>query len=835
VYFIYNSGFSLDRFISTFKVSYRSKNWIKNMIKQKIEQHFASLTIKIIKYRFVVLIGIMLLTLALASQISKLTIDTSNEGFLRPDDPILLSYNDFRDQFGRDDLLVLSIQGENIFSLPFLTKLDALHRELEDNVPHIDDITSLINARNTRGQGDTLLVDDLLTSIPDTPFALADLKKRVMTNPLYRNLLISEDGTFTTIVLKSNTYSDLGSDSDELSGFDDMADISAESEETSMPVYLTDRENGEMVEAAGDIAKKYDSPDFQIFMAGSPVVMHILKQFMMKDMKGFLRLALLIIGVCLFLMFRRISGVLLPLLIVVFSLLSTLGLMAITGVQFKVPTSILPSFLLAVGVGAAVHVLSLVFQELRVGASREDAIVHAFEHSGLAIVMTSLTTAAGLASFFAAKIAPIADLGLFSAIGVMLSLFYTIVLLPALLSIIPIRAKSGEAASKKNRIDILLEWLADFSTTRPGLILVVSIIIAVAALSGAAQLRFSHDPLIWLPEDSGVRQATEVIDDRLKGSVALEVIVDTGRENGLHDRNVLLALDRLSSKLEKFRQDELFIGKVNAITVIIKEIHRALNENRPEFYKIPENSRLIPQEFLLFENSGSDDLEDVSDSLFQTARITIKVPWRNALTYVPFMREIESQFKQTFADTDTADQDISITTTGIMALFGRILYAAIYSAAQSYVIAFVVITLMMIMLIGSLRIGLISMIPNLGPIFVVLGIMGWASIPLDMFTMMIASIAIGLAVDDTVHFMYNFRRYYDESGDVADAVHRTFYTSGRAMLTTSIVLSLGFFIFMFASMNNLFYFGLLTGLAIVFALAADLLLSPALMALMYRK
>jgi len=805
------------------------------MMKQKIEQQFASLTLNIIKHRFSVLIGVLLITVALASQIPKLTIDTSNEGLLHPDDPILQDYNTFRDQFGRDELIVLAIRGENVFSLPFLTKLDALHRELEDNVPYIDDITSLINVRNTRGLGDTLLVDDLLIKIPDTPLALADLKKRVMANPLYRNQLISEDGAFTAIVLKSNTYSEVGTSDNVLSGFDDRTDSSATTAETSEQVYLTDQENTEMVKAAGDIAQKYDHPDFRIFMAGSPIVMHVVKQFVMKDMKRFLRLAVLIIGVCLFLMFRRLSGVFLPLLIVAFALVSTLGLMAFSGVQFKVPTSILPSFLLAVGVGAAVHVLSLFYQNLRAGKNRENAIVQAFEHSGLAIVMTSMTTAAGLASFMAAKIAPIADLGVFSAAGIMLALFYTIFLLPALLAIIPVRKRIGKAAAKELRLDAFLDRLADFTTGRPWPIVAVSMLIFLLAFTGIARLRFSHNALQWLPQTSEVRQATEMVDDRLKGSVALEVILDTGRENGLYDRNVLLALNRLNEELERHRENELFIGKVISITAIIKEIHQALNENRSEFYRIPENAKLIPQEFLLFENSGSDDLEDVTDSRFQTARITIKVPWHDALAYIPFMKEIASRFETAFANGVNGSQPVKITITGIMSLFGRILHAAIYSAGQSYLIAFVVITIMMILLIGNLRVGLVSMIPNLGPVLLVMGFMGWFSIPLDMFTMLIASVAIGLAVDDTVHFMYHFRRYLEVSGDITDAVRHTFHTAGRAMITTSIVLSLGFFIFMFASMNNLFNFGLLTGLAIVFALAADLLLAPALMALMYRK
>jgi hypothetical protein len=152
---------------------------------------------------------------------------------------------------------------------------------------------------------------------------------------------------------------------------------------------------------------------------------------------------------------------------------------------------------------------------------------------------------------------------------------------------------------------------------------------------------------------------------------------------------------------------------------------------------------------------------------------------------------------------------------------------------ESYIIAGCVITIMMILLVGSLKIGLVSMFPNLLPIVITLGVMGWFGFPLDMFSMMIGSIAIGLAVDDTIHFMHNFRRYYSDSGDVGDAVQKTLHTAGRAMLVTSVVLSLGFFIYLFASMNNLFYFGFLTGLTIILALLADFFLAPALMVLLH--
>lgn len=794
---------------------------------------FESLSRTMIRFRYPVILSILLLTAALALQIRDLEIDTSNEGLLRPQDPILLAYNEFRDQFGRDDILLLAIESDNIFSAGFLEKLKRLHETLEAEVPHVNEITSLINARDTRGEGDTLLVDDLFAVFPQDEGELAFLRKRALANPIYKNLLISEEGDFTTVLIQSDTYTSAGVETDALEGFDEVMGQSDSSSPSDSPEYLSDEENGAMVHAAEKVVREFDAPDFRIVMAGSPVVTHTVKQLMMRDVKRFLRLAVLTIGVCLFIMFRRVSGVVLPLLVVAMTLVGTLGLMALTGTSFKTPTVILPSFLLAVGVGASVHVLSLVYENLRRELPLKEAIVHAYGHSGLAILMTSLTTAAGLASFAAAKVAPIADLGMFSSVGVLLSLFYTLALLPALLSLLALKA-SGARLSRVTRLDRFLDWVAGRTTTRPKLIIGITAIGVAVAMTGLPRLEFSHNLLNWLPENLPVRQATELIDHNLRGSVALELVLDTGRENGLYDRELLLALDRLGTDLEQFRQGELFVGKVVSVTSILKEIHQALNENKPEFYAIPDNAALIPQEFLLFENSGSDDLQDVVDSRFSKARLTIKVPWDDALAYVPFMREIEKRFRDAVSGLEK-EMPVQVTTTGIMALFARILHATIYSAAQSYCLAFVVITLMMVLLIGNLRLGLIAMLPNLGPIFVVMGIMGWFSIPLDMFTMLVASVAIGLAVDDTVHFFYNFKRYYTDSADVGEAVRLTLHTAGRAMLTTSIVLSIGFFIFMFASMHNVFYFGMLVGVAILLALAGDFFLAPALMALYAEK
>lgn len=811
----------------------------KQHIQKKLERFFAGSTVFIIRFRIPVLLLILIFTALAISQIKTLQIDTSNEGFLHEDDPILTTYNEFRDQFGRDDMTAVAIHSDKIFTVEFLQKLNQLHHELVENVPHLQDITSLINARNTHGDVDVLHIDDLLADFPETEEEIAQLKTLVMNNPLYRNLLISEDGTMTAIVVESSVYADT-EDDDLLSGFDEER---LESDQAEDLEYLSDQESSKTVETIKEIARKYDSKDFHIYVAGTQVITLTVKKFMMQDMKRFMKLAILTIGICLFVMFRRIGGVVLPLLVVGLTVIATIGIMAATGAMFKLPTIILPSFLLAVGVGDSVHILALTFLNLRIGMAKNDAIIEAFSHAGLALVMTTLTTAAGLASFSLAKVAPIADLGCFSSVGVVIALVYTFTFLPAALSFWPLKVKESEksfdklpgnnTSSRGNSMDKLLAWIADFSIRRYRSILILSLTVVAVGIVGLTKVYFSHNVLEWLPETLEVRRSTEILDQELRGSVALEMIIDTGRENGLYDREVLLAIEQLTKEIgSDYETNDLFVGKVISLNTIIKEIHQALHGNRPEFYKIPDNAKLIPQELLLFENSGSEDLEDTVDSQFRQVRVSFKVPWLDALLYVPFIEDVEQRFRDKFEKMSvTGGEGMTVTVTGIMSLFGKIVYATIYSAAQSYGIAIVVVTLLMVLLIGEVRLGLISMLPNLAPILTVLGIIGWYSIPLNMFTMLVGSIAIGLSVDNTIHFMSNFRKYYEETGDIHTAVHMALTTVGRALLTTSVVLSIGFFIFMFSQMNNLFEFGLFTGIIIILALLSNFFMAPALLRL----
>jgi len=806
-------------------------NW-----KTKVEHKFEHISDFIYDNRLKVIFFVLAIVISLASQMKYLTVDTSTEGFLHKEDPLRIEYDKFRNQFGRDEKVLIAIQSDNIFTMKFLTKLDALHKELEENLPYIEDVNSLINARNTRGTMDSLIVDDLFEELPKDAKALEFKKMLAKNNPLFKDLIFDEAGTITTIVIDTQTYTSLDKNGNEIvkeeNEEDEFGDENEEKVQTNEEkAFLSDIENAAIVKKTNEIVAKYQADDFKILVSGTAVINAELKASMTSDMQKFIKFVLLVMVVFLAIMFRRVSGVVFPLIMVALTIVSSLSFMAIFGAPITVVTQILPSFLLAVTVGASIHLLSIFFKELNILKDKKAALRYAMGHSGLAIGMTSLTTAAGLWSFSFSELAPVADLGKFASAGVLIGLIYTLVLLPALISLFNIKPKDvviKDDCEVETTMDRFLIKIADISVTHPKKIIAITTVLILVSLSIASQLRFSHKPIVWFDEDHPVRMATNIVDDKLKGSVTLEIIIDTKKENGLYEPEILNAINEFSNDIIKIKSDKYFVGKTLSIVDIIKETNKALNENKKEAYIIPQDKNLIAQELLLFENSGSDDLEDFVDSGFRKARITVKLPYLDAMDYMVLIKEVNKKADQYFKG--KAD----VTITGISNLLARIMDAAISSSAISYVLALSLITIMMLVLIGNIKIGLVSMIPNIVPILVMTTVMVIFDMPLDMFTMLIGAIAIGLAVDDTVHFMHNFRRYELLYNDVDKAVRLTFLTTGRAMVVTTIVLSFGFFVFMGASMSNIFNFGLLTGIAIIIAVLADFFLVPAIMKVMIK-
>jgi predicted RND superfamily exporter protein len=794
------------------------KNW-----QMGIEKKFEGFTYFIIKHRLKALFLLFILVFGLASNLPKIKFDTSTEGFLYEDDPQILKYNAFRKQFGRDEKIIVAVKTDNIFDKEFLEKFFRLHSELEENLPNIKAIDSLKNARKTTGDNTSLIVEDLfLNGVPSTSKELKEIAKFAKENPIYKNIYLNEDSSFTTIMITTNTYSSLNLDE-----FDDFDEGFEENEKVDNKelAFITPKESGETILKLEEILDKYRSDDFKIYEAGSPIITKNLQSTLMSDMSTFILYVVLTISILLFLTFRRFLGIVIPLVVVILTLLATIGSMALFDYPITSMTQILPSLLLAVAIGDSIHILSIFYHKYDETGDKNFSISYAIGHSGLAVMMTSLTTSASLASFAISDIAPVSALGIFSAIGVTLALILTLVCIPILLSILPMKHK---AKDEDSFLDTFMIRIANFSINYYKQISIVALFVIVISIFYASSMKFSHNPLHWFKADNQIRINTETIDKELKGSISIEVVLDTQKENGVYEVDFLNSLEKVSKEIYTFKGENYFIGKIVTITQMLKEIHKALNENNESFYVIPKDENLIAQEFLLFENSGSDDLEEIVNSKFSKVRLSIKAPWVDSVEYVEMIDKLQNLLDKEFKDSAT------VSITGILPILSSTITKSIKSSIESYIIAFIVIALLMVLLIGNLKLGLLSMIPNLTPIMFALAFMVIFNLPLDMFTILIGAIAIGMVVDDTIHYMHNFKRYYILHNDVDEAIRLTLHSTGRAIFITSIVLSSGFLVFMFASMTNLFNFGLITGVTVFVAMITNLVLTGTLMKLVIK-
>jgi hypothetical protein len=440
-----------------------------------------------------------------------------------------------------------------------------------------------------------------------------------------------------------------------------------------------------------------------------------------------------------------------------------------------------------------------------------------------------MTTAGGLASFNAAELAGLRDVGILAPVGIGVGVLLTLSLLPALLVSVPFARRAPVEASDESSVLVRgLVRIGDVATGRPALVAASAVALALVVGSGAARLYYVFDPLTFLKEGDPLRVSTEVVGRDLGTVANIDVIVDTGQVNGLHDPALLARLEQLMRRIPDLRGGlarEVEVGKTVSFVDILKEIHQALNENRAEFYSVPDSRPLASQELLLFENTGADDLEDFVDSQFRKARITMRVPWIAPSGFGDLLPDSEALFRETLGP------DVDLEFTGLLPLMSVAQEEMRVGLLRSYALAILIITPMMMLLIGSVRGGLVSMVPNLMPIGMVLGLMGWVGLELNVFTMMVGSIAIGLAVDDTIHIIHQYYRYLAVTGDGREAVRSTMRTTGKALLTTSIVLSLGFIVYTLAGMRNLEALGIVTTASIVLAFLADIVVAPALLTL----
>jgi len=749
-----------------------------------------------------------------ASRLPHIVVDTSTEGFLHPADPTLVAYDEFRERFGRDDGVVLGIETENPFTLEFLERLRAFQEDIERNTPFVDEVTSLLNARWTRGGDDQLIVEDLVAQWPTGDADLAELRRRVYDNPLYLNNLINADGRLTTVMIDIDTFVQTGVD------------------ENGAPIqrYLSGDEQRSIVESIRQTIDRHQGPGFEVHAVGVLWMADRLAYRMVNDIPRLVRRGLLLMALILVGLFGTIRGVTLPLLVVVCSLIVTLGSLPLLGMPYQLPTQVVMLSLLAIGIGDSIHVLAMYYHYRRNGRGNVDALADAFGHAGSAILITSLTTAGALISFIWAEVAPISNLGVLLPIGVTAAFVYTLTILPALLVLLPVPKKLPSQrgfAVIENGLRRSGLWAAD----HPAIALGGAAVVLLVSLLGVRHVRFAHDPMHWFPRGDAFRESTLLMNERLGGVVSMEFLFDTGEDDGVKNPALLATMDDLTARNPQYTSDSspVRISKTISIVDLLKEVNRALHENRASSYRLPESRELVAQELLLFELSGSDDLEDLADYQYRTARMTLRTPWVDATKYGPFTEELLQTYRETTGD--LADVEL----TGRVPLLTRTMSAVVQSMSVSYVIAFAAVVPLMMLFLGSVRLGSVAMIPNLLPLFAALGLMGWCDFPLDVFSLLTGSITLGVAVDDTIHFMHGVHREMargEGPGNARRAIERTLAVTGQALFSTSLILCCGFGLYATAYMRNMVNFGFVTAFALAVALLADVIVGPALVAVL---
>lgn len=763
-------------------------------------------------------------------QIPTLPFVSSPDLYLNEDKPARIVYDEMRAQFGRDDLVFVAItppNGGKVFELEFMEQLRELHHRLEMELPWVDEVQSLVTARLTRVIEDGLVVGELMEEWPADSAAVAELERIALDQPLYRNLYLSNDGKTTGIVVRPLTYPEI-SDADALAGFDDEEEPPIPGKEQEFE-FIQYEEMNQLASKLSEILADFDFRGAEVHAVGIPVLNTELQLDVMTDMAMFSGISILVIGLLLWFVFRRGVAVALPLMTVACATTITLGLMAFFGRPMTMVSQIVPPFILAVGVGFAVHLLAIYFQRLDHGEEYDTATSTALKHAGPAIVMSAMTTAFGMASFMSSDLMPVRDVGIFVPVGVMVAAFLALTLVPSVLALIRVEPREIRTTDKERQplTERTLVACAQFGIRRPVTVVLLTLTVLLGAASAIHTIPPGYNILDWISDDGPYSQGTLAVNTSLGGAGNMEIIVDTGEENGLYEPQWLRKIDAIQRYLEENPGEQFSFQKTSSISDVVKEIHRALNEGREDSYVIPDDRQLIAQELLLFENSGSDDLEQLVDSGFRKARISAKGEHADGAeyleylnTHIPELREIAGEMK--------------LAITGLLHLNAYVVRLVVETAVNSYVIAFLLITPVMIVFIGSIRSGIVSLAPNLIPIAIVLGVMGWAQTPLDIFTALIGGIALGLVVDDTLHILHAFRVYYAQLGDFNMAITRTMETTGRAILFTTLVLTSGFAIYGFATAQSVVAFGLLTALAVLLAFFLDLVLTPALLALVYR-
>ena len=751
------------------------------------------------QYRPILVISILLIALA-ASQLPKLQMNTSVSSFIADDNPVLEYRDQVREIFGLKDPIVIAVYNENgIYNETTLRLIS----EISDKVLEIpgidtDQVTSIATEKNIVGTEDGLVIDYFYETDNINSTTPLKVKESLKDFDVYQGNLISKDGKMALII----------------------AEILDGNLESGQAVGAAVYEN------LMAMAETLDKGDNQVHIAGIGAVEETLMYKIDVDAKRLNPLVGLMITLILILAYRTLRATLIPNTIVAATALGGIGMMAFLGIDFYVITNALPPILIAIAVADSIHVFGQYYEEIQAHPhlGKQEVIIQTMENIWRPILLTSITTISGFIGIaMTSSMPPFTYFGWFAALGVLIALLYSVILLPAALMIGKIKPSKAFLPEKKNNDGFSrFMWAIGKRVVQyPKATLVLTAFLLIISIPGALKLKVDYAPIDNLKSGEPIRKADKLMNAHMNGTTILDIIVETENEEGLYKPTYL-------NKIEQLQKWITSIDHVNgstSIVDIIKKMNQSLNQNDRSAYKIPNDELLISQEIFLYGASNDPvELDKYVDSEYKTANIRVFIDD----AFFQTKRKI-SQKVQHYIDTHFNGNGIQASLSGNVAIDYEYMKDLGRNHFTGTIVALLLILLVSSLVFKSVTAGLYSALPVAIAIFLIYTIMGHFKIWMGIGTTMFSAIAIGLGVDFAIHTIERLVYFLKDKGMEKNEAFKAFYLStGRALLFNLMAFVFGFGIMMTSSVTTLIYFGLLLVVAVAASFLASITILPAL-------
>jgi predicted RND superfamily exporter protein len=746
-------------------------------------KHFASLVT-----RFPILS--LLLSLCLAApfliQLPRIQTVDNVDYFTIEDDPDVAFYQSIKETFGEDEFFVIAFSSPDLFTSPILRMIAAITQELE-TIPEVREVQSLANVDYIHGEEEYFEVRPFLERIPEDAPGLGTLREQALGNPLYVGNLISADGETTALVVFPNAH---------------------EAGDGSFRKRL--------IEQTEAVLSGHKELVGRFHLAGWTMTNFRLSQYMKSDVAVFIPVTYLFITLTIWLFFRNVRLTLLALANISMCTGATMGLFPLLGITLNNVTTIVPPLVMALALADSVHIFAHLDKNLlERGLSPAKAMESILHRVITPCFLTSLTTAVGFISLTVSDIPPIKEFGYVASLGMIFEFLFSFLLLPPLMLMC-----KPEAIYTLQRKDIgigaFLGRLSTFVQNYARPITIFITLLVLGAMWAASTIRVETNLLEYFKPSSPLRQELSYIEPRLSGVGTVDISVKAGERDALRDPAKLAVIDRLQT----FALTLPGVDRTMSFVDFLKDMNMSFHNEDPDFYIIPESRELVSQYLLLYD---SDDMDEFITPEYDQARILIRISEHSSAGQAKLISDL-----RTFIDQHEHD-GLQIRVTGRAVQDVNTIDALVRGQVESLALAAAVITFIMFLALCSFVAGALSLIPNAFPIILNFGIMGLLGIPLNTSTALISVVALGIAVDDTIHFLTEYNRKRAENLPMREALQQTILEKGTAISASSLILVIGFGVLLFSSFVPTMSFGGLSAVIMITALIGDLIVLPAAM------